>query len=191
MSHHDDDKEIHEKHHEKGMHGEHHGHEMHGMHDGHDMHGTHHGQGMPGMPPGHDPHGGHHGGGGRRSGCLTKQYMDMVTGKTVIARVYGMFQQMYEPQGYYLNKDRDQCFEIIGGGMANKKQYGYMACPCREVSGVRDQDKDIICPCDYMNADVEEYGTCYCNLFVSKEWNEEKIPHVKVPERRSPQKLSA
>jgi ferredoxin-thioredoxin reductase catalytic subunit len=31
---------------------------------------------------------------------------------------------------------------------------------------------------------VKEYGSCYCNLYVSKEWNEETSPHVYVPERR-------
>jgi ferredoxin-thioredoxin reductase catalytic chain len=29
------------------------------------------------------------------------------------------------------------------------------------------------------------YGSCYCNLYVSKEWNEEKIPHKYVPEKRT------
>jgi ferredoxin-thioredoxin reductase catalytic subunit len=172
MNHHDE--KMHERHHDQDMHGEQHGHDMHGKHHGDEM---------------HEMHGKHHQG-GRRSGCLTKQYIDMVTGKTVVARVYGMFQQLYEPQGYFLNKDRDQCFEIIGGGMANKKLYGYMACPCRPVSGVREKDKDMICPCDYRDVDVKEYGSCYCNLFVSKEWNEGKIPHVEIPDRRPAEKYS-
>jgi ferredoxin-thioredoxin reductase catalytic chain len=31
---------------------------------------------------------------------------------------------------------------------------------------------------------VKEYGSCYCNLYVSRQWNEDKIPHKYVPERR-------
>ena len=34
-----------------------------------------------------------------------------------------------------------------------------------------------------------EYGSCYCNLYVSRAWNEDKIPHLYVPERRPPEKM--
>ena len=54
----------------------------------------------------------------------------------------------------------------------NRERYGYMACPCRIASGDREGDRDIICPCEYREADVKEFGSCYCNLYVSKEWNE-------------------
>ena len=37
--------------------------------------------------------------------------------------------------------------------------------------------------------DIEEFGSCYCNLYVSKEWNEGEIPHEYVPERRPPEKI--
>jgi len=63
-----------------------------------------------------------------------------------------------------------------------------MSCPCRLGSGSRDDDKDIICPCDYREADVEEYGSCYCALYVSKDWLESPVPHATVPERRPPEK---
>ena len=72
---------------------------------------------------------------------------------------------------------------------ANKERYGYMVCPCRLASGDREGDKDIICPCVYREPDVEEYGSCYCNLYVSQEWNQGKIPHAYVPERRPPEKM--
>ena len=73
--------------------------------------------------------------------------------------------------------------------LVNKDRYGYMSCPCRLSSGDREKDQDIICPCVYRDPDVKEYGSCYCNLYVSTEWNEEKIPHDYVPERRSPEKF--
>jgi ferredoxin-thioredoxin reductase catalytic subunit len=56
------------------------------------------------------------------------------------------------------------------------------------ASGVREQDKDIICPCDYREQDVAEYGSCYCSLYVTKEWNEGTTPHAAIPERRPPEK---
>jgi ferredoxin-thioredoxin reductase catalytic chain len=36
---------------------------------------------------------------------------------------------------------------------------------------------------------VAEYGSCYCNLYVSEAWNAGEIPHTYVPERRPLEKL--
>jgi len=38
---------------------------------------------------------------------------------------------------------------------------------------------------------VAEFGACYCGLYVSQEWNDGKVPHETVPERRDPEKLLA
>jgi ferredoxin-thioredoxin reductase catalytic subunit len=65
-----------------------------------------------------------------------------------------------------------------------------MACPCRLAAGDRDKDKDIMCPCDYRAPDVEEFGSCYCSLYVSSDWNEGKIEKQYIPERRPPEKMS-
>ncbi len=73
--------------------------------------------------------------------------------------------------------------------LTNKDRYGYMACPCRLAAGDREADNDIICPCVYREPDVEEFGSCYCNLYVSKEWNDGAISHEYVPERRPPEKM--
>lgn len=94
-----------------------------------------------------------------------------------------------EPKGYYFNKDGKTTFELLEGLLANKERYGYMCCPCRLASGAREKDKDIICPCVYRTPDVKEYGSCYCNLYVSEGWNEGRIPHVYVPERRPAEKF--
>ncbi|MCK4455676.1 MAG: hypothetical protein KAU99_04950 [Thermoplasmata archaeon] len=42
---------------------------------------------------------------------------------------------------------------------------------------------DIVCPCEYRDADVAEFGACFCALFVSKEVREGKELEP-VPERR-------
>jgi ferredoxin-thioredoxin reductase catalytic subunit len=103
--------------------------------------------------------------------------------------LYQMLKKSQEPKGYYFNKDLERVFDLMAALLFNKERYGYMGCPCRLVSGDKQNDRDIICPCVYRTPDVEEYGSCYCNLYVSKEWNEEKIPHVYVPERRPPEKI--
>jgi ferredoxin-thioredoxin reductase catalytic chain len=106
-----------------------------------------------------------------------------------VEKLYEQLKKIQEPKGYYFNKDKPRTMELLEALMLNKERYGHMACPCRLASGDRENDKDIICPCVYRAPDVEEFGSCYCNLYVSKEWNEEKIPHDYVPERRPPEKI--
>ncbi|MBN2586127.1 MAG: hypothetical protein JXA64_00140 [Candidatus Fermentibacteraceae bacterium] len=86
--------------------------------------------------------------------------------------------------GYSLNPDREFIMELMEGLLTNTDRYGYMACPCRLADGRRDEDLDIICPCDYRDADLVEYGACYCGLYVADEVSEGGIELKAVPERR-------
>ncbi len=104
-------------------------------------------------------------------------------------KLYEQLKSVQEPKGYYFNKDKDFVMDLLESLLANKERYGYMACPCRLASGDREKDKDIICPCAYREADVREYGSCYCGLYVSEAWNAERIAHEYVPERRPPEKF--
>ena len=71
--------------------------------------------------------------------------------------------------GYYLNPDVEFVLDLMDGLLTNEGRYGYQACPCRLADGTREQDLDIICPCDYRDPDLDEYGACYCALYVSEE----------------------
>lgn len=102
--------------------------------------------------------------------------------------LYEMLKKAQEPQGYFFNKDKNWVLSILGDLLVNKERYGYTCCPCRLASGNREKDRDIMCPCVYREQDVKEFGSCYCNLYVSKDWNEDNIPHQYVPERRPPEK---
>jgi ferredoxin-thioredoxin reductase catalytic chain len=106
-----------------------------------------------------------------------------------IEKLYDMLKKTQEAKGYYFNKDKEKVFDLLEALITNKERYGYMACPCRLASGDREKDRDIICPCVYREPDVEEYGSCYCSLYVSKEWNEGIIPGDYIPERRPPEKM--
>jgi ferredoxin-thioredoxin reductase catalytic chain len=108
---------------------------------------------------------------------------------TNVDKLYEILKEIQEKKGYFFNKDKKMVFELLEGLLVNKDRYGYMACPCRLASGDREHDQDIICPCVYREPDVKEYGSCYCNLYVSWDWNEERIPHEYIPERRPPEKL--
>lgn len=103
--------------------------------------------------------------------------------------LYENLKKIQEPKGYYFSDDETRVFELMEALLANKERYGYMVCPCRLAAGDREADRDIICPCVYRAPDVEEFGSCYCNLYVSKAWNDGTIDRPYVPERRPPEKM--
>jgi len=86
--------------------------------------------------------------------------------------------------GYYLHPDPDFLKDLLEGLKRNEERYGYPSCPCRLASGNFDYDRDILCPCDYRDPDVAEFGACYCALYIRKDVYEGKSPLTPVPERR-------
>ncbi len=106
-----------------------------------------------------------------------------------VEQLYEFLKKAQEPKGYFFNKDKNRVFLLLEGLLVNKSLYGYMCCPCRLAADDRDWDRDIICPCVYRAPDVAEFGSCYCSLYVSKEWNEGANPQSYVPERRPPDKV--
>ena len=106
-------------------------------------------------------------------------------------RLYSMLKPLQEAKGYYFNNDMNMTMPLLEQLLATKGMYGYMACPCRLANGEYEKDRDIVCPCVYREADVAEYGACFCGLYVSKAWNEGETPQQIVPERRPPEKILA
>ena len=88
--------------------------------------------------------------------------------------------------GYHLNPDADFTKALVKGLITNEQRYGYRACPCRLASGDKQDDLDIICPCDYRDPDLSDFGACYCALYVSEAVlaGEKKV--ASIPERRPP-----
>jgi len=91
-----------------------------------------------------------------------------------------------EAAGYHLNPDREFTRGLVEGLLVNEQRYGYPSCPCRLATGDRQQDLDIICPCDYRDADLTDWGACYCALYVSDEVLSGERTVQPVPERRPP-----
>ena len=99
-------------------------------------------------------------------------------------QLYETLKKLQEAQGYFFNRDRARVMDLLEGLLTNKERYGYMSCPCRLATGKREEDENIICPCVYREPDVKEFGSCYCSLYVSEEWNRGDMPRQYVPERR-------
>jgi len=87
-------------------------------------------------------------------------------------------------RGYNLNSDENFLRDLLEGLRKNEERYGYPSCPCRLASGRFDLDRDIVCPCDYRDLDVEEFGNCHCGLYVRREVFEGKMQVKSIPERR-------
>ncbi len=94
-----------------------------------------------------------------------------------------------EAGGYRLNPDKEFTLSLIEGLLENERRYGYWMCPCRLAFGEKQKDLDLICPCDYRDADLEEHGACYCALYVTEDWIAGKKPRGSIPERR-PEKFA-
>jgi ferredoxin-thioredoxin reductase catalytic chain len=78
-----------------------------------------------------------------------------------VRRAWQTLDQDAEAAGYHLNTDREFALDLVRGLLTNGVRYGYQSCPCRMASGERTRDLDIICPCDYRDPDLSEFGTCY------------------------------
>jgi len=102
---------------------------------------------------------------------------------------YGTLKQDAEEGGYRLNPDKEFARNLVRGLLKNEERYGYRACPCRLASGKKEEDLDIVCPCDYRDADIEEFGACYCALYVNDAIATGSQKVASVPERRPPRSL--
>jgi ferredoxin-thioredoxin reductase catalytic chain len=89
-----------------------------------------------------------------------------------------------QENGYFLCPDPELLHDLITGLATNTKRYGYGSCPCRVASGTKTYDSDIICPCEYRDADVDEFGMCYCGLFVNEAVKNNPSQMGPIPERR-------
>jgi ferredoxin-thioredoxin reductase catalytic chain len=104
--------------------------------------------------------------------------------------LYERLKREAEAAGYQLNPDKEFVLGLMDGLLTNEERYGYQSCPCRLADGERKKDLDIICPCDYRDPDLDEYGACYCALYVSEEIASGEKEAEPVPERRTTEPAS-
>ncbi|MFQ6050914.1 MAG: ferredoxin-thioredoxin reductase catalytic domain-containing protein [Candidatus Hydrothermarchaeota archaeon] len=98
--------------------------------------------------------------------------------------LYNTLKIYAEKTGYTLNPDWEILSKILEGLLRNEERYGYRSCPCRMASGVLSEDRDIICPCDYRDPDLDEYGRCLCTLYVTDDYIKGKKKYETIPDRR-------
>jgi ferredoxin-thioredoxin reductase catalytic subunit len=101
-------------------------------------------------------------------------------------KLYQRLNEEAEKSGYHLNPDVEFTLDLARGMLKNQSRYGYWSCPCRLASGNKEEDLDIICPCDYRDPDLSDYGTCYCALYVTDGVLKGETKVGPIPERRPP-----
>jgi ferredoxin-thioredoxin reductase catalytic subunit/rubredoxin len=110
--------------------------------------------------------------------------MSIDVGEDELDKFYEKVKEDVEAHGYHLNPDVEFTKYLLKNILLNEKRYGYGACPCRLAADNKEEDLDIICPCDYRDPDLNEYDACYCGLYVSGDILEGKKELVSIPERR-------
>lgn len=73
-----------------------------------------------------------------------------------------------EGKSYRFNPDGDLVEAILAATVKKREKYGEDYCPCRRVTGDKEQDKAIICPCVYHEKELAEDGFCHCRLFSNR-----------------------
>jgi len=71
-----------------------------------------------------------------------------------------------EKTGIRLNPEQRIVEAISKALAANEKDKGARYCPCRQITGNKEEDKKIICPCTYHLNEIKKDGHCHCKLFV-------------------------
>ena len=110
---------------------------------------------------------------------------DIIIEEKELEKTYIKIKKDATENGYFLNPDEEFAKDLVRGLLINEKRYGYPSCPCRLATGNKNEDLDIICPCDYRDDDIIDYGACYCGLYVSEDIAAGKKALTSIPERRN------
>jgi len=76
------------------------------------------------------------------------------------------YQDYAQKNGFRLNPDRKAVEKLVAGLLANEKKWGAKYCPCRRITGNKEEDRPKICPCQWHKEEIEKDGHCFCGLFV-------------------------
>jgi ferredoxin-thioredoxin reductase catalytic subunit len=110
--------------------------------------------------------------------------IEPVVTENEVQKLYERLNKDTQASGCNLNRDFDFIKDLIHGLIVNQKRYGYQSCPCRIASGKKEDDLDIICPCDYRDDDLTEFGCCYCALYISDDIFKGNKKVTSIQERR-------
>jgi thioredoxin len=76
------------------------------------------------------------------------------------------YEEYAKNSGFKVNPDKETVGRLIKGLLNNEAKHGARYCPCRRVTGNKEEDKGKICPCLWHKEEIEKDGHCLCGLFI-------------------------
>jgi len=77
-----------------------------------------------------------------------------------------VYEEYAEKNGFALNPNKKVVEGIVKSLLEREKKFGFRYCPCRKITGNEEEDKKIICPCQFHRLEIEKDSHCLCGLFV-------------------------
>jgi len=84
---------------------------------------------------------------------------------TGVEKIIEEAEKYAKEKGFKLNPNEQIVINIVKGLLTNEEKYGFRYCPCRRVSGKKEEDQAKICPCAWHQEEIEKQGHCLCGLF--------------------------
>ena len=81
-------------------------------------------------------------------------------------REISVYEEYAKKNGFRLNPNRKVVEGVVKSLLEREKKFGFRYCPCRRITGNPEEDKKIICPCQFHRLEIEKDGHCLCGLFV-------------------------
>lgn len=86
--------------------------------------------------------------------------------ENLIEKIIKESEEYARENGYKLNPNQKVVEFIIRGLLERERKFGKRYCPCRKIGENPEENKKIVCPCAWHQAEIKEKGHCLCNLFV-------------------------
>lgn len=85
-------------------------------------------------------------------------------------RLREMFQKVVDPLGYKFSPDEEIVDFLLEQEVIIEIEHGHPFCPCQGLTGERELDMKIVCPCiPFHRAHFDAMKRCWCGLYVHKD----------------------
>lgn len=84
----------------------------------------------------------------------------------IITRLMKEYSNYAKSNGFQLNPDKKTVERVISGLLTNESKKGAKYCPCRIITGNKEDDSKKICPCVWRKDEIKKDGHCLCWLYV-------------------------
>ncbi|MFQ6049614.1 MAG: thioredoxin domain-containing protein [Candidatus Paceibacterales bacterium] len=83
-----------------------------------------------------------------------------------VEEVIKEYEEYAQKNGFSLNPNKKVVEGLVKSLLEREKRFGARYCPCRKITGNKEEDRKLICPCQFHREEIERDGYCLCRLFV-------------------------